>query len=335
MVRHSTARTPSLAASLLLMPVFLVLSALSNDLDARAAEPGGDTVRLTYAWKPNLKIDVETRRGRIRRHFLPEPHRTSIGIRYLLSTAARDENLHVTFSDLATIQDNLANGERPFVEAALQFAGLIPDFLVSPKGEFLRVENASAVSSQLKQFISSAVPSLEDSPGLAQALERVSSEQFLEASSAKQWDGIVGFWIGEDLEIGVTYEAEGTAPHPLVPNVPIAMKLTYGATRRVPCGTESEVPKCIELFWTSEVGGDQIQKLARDLADRLGDESERQKIESLQFTMIKEEIRLVTEPDTLVPHYFEFRKTIEGRGGPNDADRDGRIDYQESIFRYR
>lgn len=329
MCSRTTAATPALIA------VFLVLSALPGGPGAKAAEPGGDAVHPTYAWKPDLEIDVETRRGRIRRHYLPEPQRTGIGIRYRLATAGREDNLHVTFRDLATAQDPLAGGERAFVEAVLQFAGLIPDFLVSPKGEFLRVENAPAVSSRLKQFISSTVPSLDDSPGLAHALELVSSKQFLEASAANQWEGLVGFWIGADLEIGAIYEAEGIAPHPLIPSEPIAVKVRYGATRRVPCGAGLEAAECIELVMTTEVEGEQLKKIARELADRLGDESERRKIESIEFTLIKEESRLVTEPETLLPHYFEVYKTIEGRSGPGDADRDGRIDFQQSTFRYR
>ncbi len=333
MANRPTLVTLSISTALLSMLVLASDSALSGGAEARGHKSVGDTVELVYAWKPNLTLYVEASSGRIRRHFLPEPQRSSFSIRYVLSTVAREGNLYVTFSDLTTERGTPAGGDKASIEAMTQLTGLVPDFLVSSEGDFLRIENGAVASVRMRKILSSAISSLQSSRSLEQGVEMLSSEPILNAAAASQWERIVGYWVGRRLEIGVKYEAKGFVPQPMMPNAAMAVTTRWGATRRVPCETGATTSKCIELVLTSETDGDDFKELARKLAEKSGDEAERKKLESLQVTMIKEESRLITEPDTLIPHYFEIRKTFEARTGPNEADRDGRIDYQESSFR--
>jgi hypothetical protein len=186
----------------------------------------------------------------------------------------------------------------------------------------------------MNQLVATSLPKAEGSPALAQALALVTSPEFLTASAEKQWDGLVGFWVGETLEIGEAYAAEGAVPHPLLPSASMRMTAEYSAKGRVPCHAGATTAACVELRLASEVDPDDLKKVARTLAEGSSDETERQKLEAFEFTVIKEETLLIAEPETLLPHRFVVRKTIEGSKGPATSDRDGRIDYQETTFRY-
>jgi hypothetical protein len=52
-----------------------------------------------------------------------------------------------------------------------------------------------------------------------------------------------------------------------------------------------------------------------------------------QDLSIEEQTRLVTEPNTMLPHFFELKKTVRGRraGGTEIEER---IDIQETVYTY-
>lgn len=316
-------------SSRLAIPLFFATVSAANLAGAEQATE--NELSLTFGWDANLVAVVETQRGRIRRHFLPGATADEVSVRYLLETSEKTDGIRVSHSELETISST-DNG-REAIQSALQFTGLITDYSVSNDGQFQGIENASSTSKRVRQLISSTLSGEAIPDGVTALLQQLCSEPTLTGAVETQWDRLVGFWSGQQLEVESAYGAQGQVSHPVIPGVPVPVNVEYGILGRVPCAEGAETLACVELLAFYEYDVDAMRSGAIQVAEQLSDPAESARLLDLTFSEYSEEILVVSDPTTLLPYRYEYRKTIDGVSEENG--RYGRVDYVISVFSCR
>jgi hypothetical protein len=199
----------------------------------------------------------------------------------------------------------------------------LPNIEVSTSGTFRRVIDAHEFSARLVTnaqalMRSRGAPSNSGSePGgrLAdQAVRAALVPEAIESKAAELYNLETAAWIGATLEQGVWYEMKAPLSMPGTPRGVVMHNLTFAFTHRVPC-TPKVGRSCIEIVvhaTPDEHAHDEtIEEMSR--AYRLRP-AQRLHYSSATY------LRIVTDPDTLLPYGLDTRRygyLSVGERGPN------------------
>jgi hypothetical protein len=317
-------------SSPLSLAVLFPVIALSTNL-ATAEEATQNELSLIFGWEANIVADVETRRGKVRRHFLPDAKADEVVVRYVLTTSETSDGIRVSHSQIEPV--SFSEDERESIRSALQFAGIVTDYSVSNDGQFQGIEDASSTSQRVERMVANALSSGAVPDGVVELVQRLSTPDALTEAVEARWEHLVGFWSGQQLEVEAAYGAEGQASHPLISGIPVPINLEFGISGWVPCTEDDNALVCVEMVALYEYDLDAMRSGAIRVAEQMGDPAEHAKVLAVTFTEYSEEIRVVADPATLQPFRYEYRKTIDGVS--EASGRDGRVEYVISDFNYR
>ena len=323
-------RTPLrlLAALLAALPAALPARAAAQEPEARP-----DTVRLRFAWPAGTTATVETTRFRER-----TAERTDTlagGARYRMQVRAHDDGLAIIYDSLSFTAAPRVTGDFTASQAvAEQLADVAPNYIVGRRGEFLRIQDVAAMKARLDSLFAPVFARV-DSTGQAHALfQSMVSEQTLEALAAQEWNTLVGMWVDADLELEAVYGFEEEVPIPLLPGETVRMISEFAIVGRLPCTEESLTPDCVEIQLFSYPDEEAMKAVLRRFMQRVaGDAAAAFVIEALE---IENELLLVTEPATLLPHRAVIVKSVRAVGRQSGEPSEfSQTDVRTYTFTYR
>lgn len=114
--------------------------------------------------------------------------------------------------------------------------------------------------------------------------------------AAALWEALVARWSGRTLEPGATRSGEGERRLALFDGLALPVATATGAGQWLPCHEDAAQPRCLELEASARSGGGGPPASAPA---------------TLRRVALEEESYLVSEPQGLVPHYFERTRRLE------------------------
>lgn len=118
---------------------------------------------------------------------------------------------------------------------------------------------------------------------------------------AEEWTAMVSFWAGATLRIGATYEVRQRIPSE---SGTAEVTAQFSLDGRVPCTPGTFETRCVRLRMRSTPDTAAITGLRETLAADLNVADE-----AVLEASVSDEMTLVTEPETLVPHRWSHRRT--------------------------
>ncbi len=182
-----------------------------------------------------------------------------------------------------------------------------PSFTIEHTGDFDDVRESAKFSAALSAEVSARFGTPPpDTKALAQNLKTVLSPGYLETSAAEQYSLETATWAGAQLQQGVWYQM--TAPL-LLPGMGmgeflVTHNIAFSYARAVPCTPDETAKTCAEIILHATPEPNDLQKarLAVSSNSHLTD------FDALHYWATTD-LRLVIEPDTLVPHLSDTRRS--------------------------
>lgn len=319
--------------------IAILVAAVPRPGMGQADSVARDVVSLVFAWPVGMEASVIAHNFRLREgEASVDSTEVRVGYRMLVEPHAAGRL--ITFHDFRVLERREPSALGDVIQRiALQVGALMPAYVVSEEGEFIRVHDAEAILTAMRAMLRPLLDSIgELNPQARQLTEAVTSEQYVTARAAEDWNALVGTWTGADFEVGAVYETEADEPSPLFPEVLIPFTYQFAANERLPCVETQAEETCVALEMLSFADADTMKTLLTRLIDRLAPEerAERFIYEALD---IENTISLVAEPATLVPYYLEVTQTVSGSGregdGPSRSFRQVTVRSYEFGYRHR
>ena len=230
----------------------LVVLAASLLAAPAAAQRTDSAVALRFDWKPGTTARVEVTQVRVR--VMGQAADTvRLTSRYTMRVEPHPEGRLIRYSDHQF--SPTPRETRAMAEALQQItAGAVPAYVVSGRGEFLRVDDLRRAKAQLDTLVATLLGERRDRvpAPLRPILDSFTSAEVLTSRASQDWSLMAGAWIGGVLEAGRKYSGEGEEPNPLEPGTTIRMRYTFGLKGRVPCREGGIRNECVELEVLSE-----------------------------------------------------------------------------------
>jgi hypothetical protein len=293
-----------------------------------------ETVALTFDWPSGLHGKV-TFSARTMRTVNGRTEDLNMTGRYDLVTSAAPDGLLIQFDNVETEVENAGSGPQAMVKAYMAKAtSMPPSYVVSPGGEFVRIEGLETFRSHILEGIDDA---FAEFPAAAreqviQTLGAVVTKEQLEFSLASDWNSYVGTWIGAELDEGDLYELTFNQPIPAFGNMEVPMRSTFLFKQRVPCNGTESAKRCVELEMRTFVDPEGLTAAVEAFLARLPAGHEGPRIQDLQQETV---VRLISEPDTLLPYLMEsWRRTGTTVAVGDESQAASRIEEKRFVFTY-
>jgi hypothetical protein len=277
----------------------------------------GERVSLGFRWPDGFAARVTgAESSRAASDAVEDETRTEMS--YRLRAEPTPNGARIRYDDFAlpaATNDSLIQlGRVPGLERLS--AALQPSFLVSPEGRFAGAPDLDDAVERINQELDALHAQPQGLPeGAPELPTRFSGALFLRHAPVTWWP-MVELWAGREIELGRRYQVALVARMPLLDGAPIKMEGELQVSQRVPCdaaaATRDATPRCIELLLVSRP-----DPLA--LLPLLGGEAERGSVDGATSPVtitrleLDETVRLVTEPETLVPHHVETTRRARVR----------------------
>jgi hypothetical protein len=270
---------------------------------SRRAAP--DTVRLRFNWPVGKVATVET--TRFRERVTDRTDTFQGGGRYRMQVQQHPEGLLIAHDSFDIVSAAATPGLAASPTLQERVADLFPSYVVSRDGEFQRIDNVAGMRTRMSSLLQAG-----DTTGkMRDALESFVSEEVLNAIAAQDWNALVGKWVDADLELGETYELEEEAPIPLIPGTIVAMLSEFAIERRVPCSESGTTADCVQIHVRSHPDPEEVKMLIRRFVDRIASAPEQASF-GFDRLELENELVLITEPATLLPHRARLTKSLKG-----------------------
>jgi hypothetical protein len=324
MMRHSSRQRYGLALSL-----FVVASLMpAGPVCAK------ETVALTFGWPSGLHGRV-TFSARTTRTVNGQSDNLNMAGRYDFVTSAAPDGLLIQFDNVETEVENAGSGRPAMVKAYMARAmSLPPSYVVGPDGQFVRIEGLEAFRNGIFEGLEDA---FADVPAAAReqvirTMDAIFTREQLEASLASEWDSHVGTWIGAEMDEGDLYELTFRQPMPAFGNMEVPMRSTFLLKGRVPCNGAETAKRCVELEAHTFVDPAGLAAAIEAFMARLPAGQEAPRVQDLQQETV---VRLISEPDTLLPYLMETStRTITTMAVGGESQASSRVEEKRFVYTY-
>lgn len=290
-------------------PLFTTLLALA--VASPGAASAADPVKLDFGWPAGLRARVTVEAERTRGSGA-ERKTTAATTHYEIVASPLPDGLLIT---PAQVSLDAGSAVSPAEQAQLEMAMLagLPPYVVGAKGDFLRIQDVAKVRDEIRQLVLKMLPPSPDQDARARAekvLEQVTSEAVLTAQQEGEWNLIVGYWIGASLDIGAPYATSYHMAIPIVPGATARWDSRFQLLRLVPCERQGQAHTCAELELVNTPDrADVTQAIGRFVANAMPNAQGQ-----LEDMELEQRLRLSTEVPDLIPHHYEFTKTVKVKG---------------------
>jgi hypothetical protein len=293
----------------IVIPGVVLLAAMIAPLPAEAE----DSVTLTFAWPVPIHARVAATLQR-KSHWAEmnlDKTETLSGTFETNVDRSPDGQIHIRFG-----KPELAVATGKAGKATLRITELIPllpltfgpTMAVSRDATFLRVEAAGDFRSALIDLVTKNIGDAAQSEPLRgivpRAIGQYASDNHLDGLASMRWGGIVGLWSGRTLTLGETTRWTETQIVPSAGQPTIRWQYQAEFVGRVPCSAGESIQRCVELGLIAEVAAPDRQAYAEAVQRSA-------KGARFEYSEMRIELRLVTDPDTLLPYRFH-QSTREG-----------------------
>jgi hypothetical protein len=292
-----------------------------------------ETVALTFDWPSGLRGKV-TFSARTMRTVNGRSEDLNMTGRYDLVTSAAPDGLLIQFDNAETEVENAGSGPQAMVKAYMAKAtSMLPSYVVSPDGQFVRIEGLETFRNRILEGIDDAFAEFPAATReqVNQTLAAVATREQLEFSLASDWNSYVGTWIGAELDEGDLYELTSNQPIPAFGNMEVPMRSTFLFKQRVFCNGAESAKRCVELeARTFDPAG--LAAAVEAFMARLSAGQEAPRVQDLQQETV---VRLITEPNTLLPYLLESStRTITTVAVGDETRASSRIEENRFVYTY-
>jgi hypothetical protein len=301
-----------------------------------SAAPAGakETVALTFGWPSGLHGEV-TFSARTTRTVNGRSEDLDMAGRYKFVTSPAADGLLIQFDHVETEIADVGSGPQAMVKAYLAKAtSTPPSYVVSSGGEFLRVEGIEAFRDGIFEGMEAAFAEFPAATReqVIQTIASVVSREQLEAGLASDWNSHVGTWIGAEMDQGDLYELTSSQAIPAFGNMEVPMRSTFLFKQRVSCNGGESTKRCVELEMRTFVDPEGLTAAVEAFMARLPAGHEPPRIQDLQQETI---VRLISEPDTLLPHLMESsRRTTTTVAVGDETQASSHIEEKRFVYTY-
>lgn len=270
--------------------------------------PSGDTVSLSFAWPAGLQGGVELTRVRIQGSALRGADTSALRTTYSLSTSEVEDGILVEVSDFTV--PGLPEGDATQTGIAL-LSSFSPNYVLGRSGELLRVDGIEELLASMRTLLDSTFTDVE-APAMRETMNGMISEQSMLALLSQEWTGLIGAWVGAQLEVGSLYELETQEPLPLPGNPVVPFRYEFGVIDRVPCDEADATESCVELVMRSFPDPQFMKQFMVDFTESMrADVPGVPEMVFNDFSVFTETV-VVTNPATLVPRTLRITQSVEG-----------------------
>jgi hypothetical protein len=267
-----------------------------------------EKIALTFAWPDTLKASVHVDKSKARSAPDMPPQRMSLGSSYEMVATRSGSDMLLRFGAISLDAAQRAEVPEPEIAKLQEVLGMgMPSYRVSAQGHFAGVQDIEKYRDKLRELLMKELPPGGD-PQAAQRMQRVVDVRLLNGLAAAEWNYIVGAWAGGALELGKDYGLATEQPMPIGPAQAIKTQLTMTIVRWLPCEREGE-RRCVEIELTSVPDPGEFAKAISGVLKDISQD----KAPASPDVEGGMELRLVTEPDTLVPHAYTVTKQVRIR----------------------
>jgi hypothetical protein len=287
------------------------------------------TVALNFCWTAGQRALVTTAASRAQSG---KPSRSGT-VHYTVQVLAQGEHLRIQPLDPKADLSGATTSVGSSVQAELdqRLAELLPDYLVTKAGAFAGIVDLPAYQKRLRDFIDRSLPPNVDRAAVAKGLDMVTSEAFLNARVAQEWNVLVAAWVGGRLPLGVENVKQNQMPSNL--GKPLNVTHTFVARRMVPCRRGEVERQCVELELRSVPDPEAVKATVGSTLAALG--RPMPPSASVKSFVVEDRVRLVTEPECLIPHEYVKSKVISAVVAADGKEETiERIDRSEASYRY-
>ena len=287
-------------AALLILP--------GTSLVAQTAASPADTVKLTFAWPANVTMPVVATKYR---ENLSDGtgDTTRSGLRYRFGLCEHPEGFEVLTSDLEV--DGLDASDSSTAAQVARLTALIPSYIVNPEGDFKGLSDPARLRMGIDSLMAPVRAELRAaSPGADSLLMEMLSAEMLASSVAQEWNALVGFWVGAELEVGSAYEFEQVERIPLFGGMDLPMRYEFGVVERTSCDSSAAEERCVDLVMVSEPDDSVAARLIAAVMSKLLPPGAVIADTGRRLT-IRNTVHLVADPATLRPYHLLMTREID------------------------
>ena len=308
----------------------VLLTSLLAGMTARAEEEV-ESLTLAFGWRAGIDARAETFKGRRRIVDGTVQEESELRVAYQLRTRYGNlARLRVVHEGLAVAAGDAVPPEIALKELA-QLTPLAPDFEIDGAGGFLSIVDRGTAADRLSRALGVLVgPGGSTPPNAARVLDSLSSEGMLTARASDRWSTLIGAWAGRTLEVGNFFESRGAAPHPALPSASVPMSYLFGIESRTGCSDPEGPPDCVLLRLVTTLEAEDMREATRTIIERI-DASRLPAGFAETEIASRTDVTVIADPETLLPYYFEHRRTIEvtGPGGMQEQE-----EYERTIYHH-
>lgn len=289
-----------------------------------------EKIALTFAWPETLKATVHVDKSKVRSTTDQAPQRMSLGTSYEMLATRGGTGTLLRFGTVTLDASQRSDIPQPVMAQLQEVLRMgMPSYKVSTEGSFAGVQDVEQYRDRIRELLMKEVPAASD-PQARARMERVVDARLLNALAESEWNSIVGAWMGATLEVGQEYELMTQQPLPIGRQQMVKTRMTFAIVRRLPCERAGVTLQCVEVEMTNVPEAGEFTKAVADLARELSGGKADGPVPTME---VSTEVRLVTEPDTLVPHAYTRTKRL--RVQMQEAGKDQElVDLEESRVEY-
>ena len=202
--------------------------------------------------------------------------------------------------------------ENPIQEKLQKFfvemSNVSPSYIVDKNGKLidvLKVDELRKTSMRMFDKLVADLPDLPKKEKISGVLKQLYSKQRLLDSLNRYWSRDVTQWVGIELEQGEVYEAQvNDSIQFLGKNIEVPVNIHFILVGRSACNDKDQIYNCVELRVETEIDQEGTSRVLKSLFSELG-----QELPSNTNIQINTFLKLITEPETLLPHHVHSIKS--------------------------
>lgn len=215
----------------------------------------------------------------------------------------------------------------------------MPDYVVSTKGDFIRIENMGPYYERFEKALLQGLPGdgTEVQAKAKQLMKRLISEEGLRASLEDDWNSSVYNWTGGSYVPGEIYTYFTQYQAAALGDTQFPMTLTQQLAGHVPCHANDKKQSCVRLIHTTRVSDPSFTKamhqfVVKTLQEMAGSGGKDIKI-SIDNAEVVKTLTLVLDSKTMLP-FEQSESSVTTTVISESGRKETAQDIKESSIRY-
>ncbi|MDT8368678.1 MAG: hypothetical protein RQ745_05695 [Longimicrobiales bacterium] len=291
---------------------------------------GQQAVPLTFDWIPGMRARVTTTTEQSRTTPMGGGSIRTVASS-LLTTEAHPRGLLLRHrrGELIEAEASGTTGIEGAGDVARVLAEAPHDLLVDRSGRLLEVRRDAETRARLRAALREMLAPASETSGsedLTGALDRMLSDEALDADLRQSWSSAVELWIDAGLAVGETVTSVEEAPFPMLENRAVMMEMETTLEGYIPCVEGGAPESCVRLRVVSTPDAKDVRPMMEEmLARNFGGSVAGMPLELEGFVQTSI-VEATVEPGTLVPHNVivhsvaDLQLTLMGQSVPTHQE---------------